>query len=171
SNSGLPHDHDLTAPARVDVNQASGRGQTSRKPARAGDAADSNKQLDWLGRLDSNQGSRNQNPLPYHLATPQQRQGRTIGGKPPPSQPPRPQEETGLTAEARPWLDRGRFIAPARSLRGGRFISLSRRARAGPDAKRREGEGRCFSKSKFSRHWCSGEGAPHPLASLAPSPS
>ena len=25
----------------------------------------------WLGRLDSNQGSRNQNPLPYHLATPQ----------------------------------------------------------------------------------------------------
>lgn len=27
----------------------------------------------WLGRLDSNQGSRNQNPLPYHLATPQRR--------------------------------------------------------------------------------------------------
>jgi hypothetical protein len=26
---------------------------------------------DWLGRLDSNQGSRNQNPLPYRLATPQ----------------------------------------------------------------------------------------------------
>jgi hypothetical protein len=24
-----------------------------------------------LGRLDSNQGSRDQNPLPYHLATPQ----------------------------------------------------------------------------------------------------
>ena len=28
--------------------------------------------LDWLGRQDSNLGSRNQNPLPYHLATPQQ---------------------------------------------------------------------------------------------------
>ena len=26
----------------------------------------------WLGRLDSNQGSRDQNPVPYHLATPQQ---------------------------------------------------------------------------------------------------
>ena len=24
----------------------------------------------WLGRLDSNQGSRDQNPLPYRLATP-----------------------------------------------------------------------------------------------------
>ena len=27
----------------------------------------------WLGRLDSNQGSRDQNPMPYRLATPQQR--------------------------------------------------------------------------------------------------
>lgn len=25
----------------------------------------------WLGRQDSNLGSRDQNPLPYHLATPQ----------------------------------------------------------------------------------------------------
>ena len=27
--------------------------------------------LDWLGRQDSNLGSRDQSPLPYHLATPQ----------------------------------------------------------------------------------------------------
>jgi hypothetical protein len=26
---------------------------------------------EWLGRQDSNLGSRDQNPLPYHLATPQ----------------------------------------------------------------------------------------------------
>ncbi len=26
---------------------------------------------DWLGRLDSNQRSRDQNPMPYRLATPQ----------------------------------------------------------------------------------------------------
>jgi hypothetical protein len=30
------------------------------------------KSANWLGRQDSNLGWRNQNPLPYHLATPQQ---------------------------------------------------------------------------------------------------
>ena len=32
----------------------------------------------WLGRQDSNLGSRDQNPLPYHLATPQQGPGPNI---------------------------------------------------------------------------------------------
>ena len=30
---------------------------------------------EWLGRQDSNLGSRDQNPLPYHLATPHRGQG------------------------------------------------------------------------------------------------
>ena len=40
----------------------------------------------WLGRQDSNLGSRDQNPLPYHLATPQQRAentGERAGGQDP----------------------------------------------------------------------------------------
>jgi hypothetical protein len=33
-----------------------------------------NKYLVWLGRQDSNLGSRDQSPLPYRLATPQSAQ-------------------------------------------------------------------------------------------------
>jgi hypothetical protein len=47
-------------------------------------------------------------------------QGRTIGGKPLAPQP-APIAETGLTGEAVPWLDPGRFIAPA-GFPGGRFV-------------------------------------------------
>ena len=41
---------------------------------------------DWLGRQDSNLRSRDQNPMPYRLATPQHcalqgRAGRTIGAR------------------------------------------------------------------------------------------
>ena len=38
--------------------------------AASGDVAHVGRRLRWLGRQDSNLGSRDQNPLPYRLATP-----------------------------------------------------------------------------------------------------
>src|SRR5205823_6834391 len=49
------------------------------RPSRRLRAVSLSSSCGWLGRLDSNQGSRDQNPLPYHLATPQRQLARSEG--------------------------------------------------------------------------------------------